>query len=160
VSCKSHAYQQHRLRTDMVIQHGVAEALPGVGIDQVRNINMVPVLQLGSHAHLLRGESDAIIDDSSSVLTFEVSSLDPDMTYEGLKAQIEEAASFGTLVDKIRAYGAEYDVQELALITMGEPTVTEATAAQNSASGGTIRLSARGVVGVVAGCALLLALMA
>jgi translation elongation factor EF-1beta len=91
----------------------------------VLHISMVPAANLGdTHAHLLRGESEATVDEGSSVMTFEVASRDPDVTYEQLQAQVDEAARSGALSENIHNYAVQYGATSLILATMSEPTIT------------------------------------
>jgi translation elongation factor EF-1beta len=119
-------YEQLHSLIDKVIAQGVAKALAEeVGAVEVLHVGMVPAANLGdTHAHLLRGESEASADEGSSVLAFDVVSHDPDVTYEQLQAQIEEAARSGALSENIHNYAVQYGATSLILATMSEPTVT------------------------------------
>jgi hypothetical protein len=146
-----------RLQMNLTIQHAVAACTQGVAPTAVTNIRLTSTLLLrsggNSNAGSLRGPGALDEEPDQSVLEYEVTSHDPTMTYEQLKAQIEEASSTGVMAANMQHFAGVFDAPTLTNVTVGEPTVVQAHADSTDSSSDE-QLSAGAIAGIVIGCVL------
>jgi hypothetical protein len=99
-------------------------------------------------------ESDVV---ETTILTYQVASHDPHMTFELLKAMILEAYESGQLEKVINHYAEFFDAPVLRNVTMTPPKVNEPQASIDTGSDNS-NLSGGEIAGIVIGIALFLVL--
>jgi hypothetical protein len=115
------------------IQHAVAACTDGVAPWDVKKIKMV-LSSSKSNAKLLRGAPSSYADDQTTVVQYEVTSHDPAVDFDTLKAQIQEASSSGVLAEHISYYAGVFDAPTLTNVTVSAPHITsESTSSDENA---------------------------
>lgn len=154
ISCALEEYLAHRAVINKTIQHAVADSIAGLAPKLVTKVNMVFAGALAStHAHLLRGAPEAHAAGNSSVLTYEVISPDPEVTFEDLKSQIQEATDNGVLAEKVHQYAVAFTAPQLTNATVGPATVTQVSEEPRPGSDSDSKevLSREAIIGITVG---------
>jgi hypothetical protein len=116
-------YETHKAAMNLTIQHAVASCMQGVPADQVTDISMQPAR---ATRRSLRGTAWAVraaTSDEYSVVSYQVTSHDSQITVGALKAQLTNASTTGQLQEALRHYAVVYSVQHMYNVTAGPPDI-------------------------------------
>jgi hypothetical protein len=151
LSCPASVYADHKVELELTIQYTVAACVHGVAPDGVTNILPTATTMLATD-NSLRGAVSPRVEDDTSLLTYRVTSHDPDMTYEQLKADIENAYSDGRFLEYLHYYAALYNLRALLNVKASAPIVHNVPAGSDNSSafGGTAEIVSVVIGGVMA----------
>jgi hypothetical protein len=133
LSCPASVYADHKVELELTIQFAVATCVNGVAPDGVTNILLTATTML-TNDNNLRGAVSPRVEDDTSLLTYRVTSHDPEMTYEQLKAEIENAYSDGRFLEYLHYYAALYNLPALLNVTASAPIVHDVPAGSDNSS--------------------------
>jgi hypothetical protein len=150
LSCPVSVYRDHKVELELSIQYTVAACVHGVAPEGVTNILLTATTMLATDNNL-RGAVNPRVEDDMSLLTYRVTSHDPEMTYEQLKTEIEDAYSDGRFLDYLHHYAALYNLPALLNVTASAPIVHEVPAgSDNSSAFGAAEIVSVAIGGVMA----------
>jgi hypothetical protein len=155
VTCNVVNYVLNKAAANLTIQDAVASITQGVTPDQVTNIQVdYASKHVRAHVHVmahpLRGDAHSDAEGvNASVLLYKVTSVDPDITFDALKEQIQDATNSGLLTERLRLFAEEHNVPVLSNVTVGAATVTRQNDPPSDSKSN--RLSDGAIAGIVVG---------